>query len=364
LVRSLATLVDRIYEAAVIPGLWRDVLTDVAGLAGAEDAALLAVRGSTFQGWIVSSPRFEELVVAHVERFPSNIRTQRLMENRHAGFVRDLDVLTQEEIDHSEVFQDFMIPRGYGNGVATVIASPSGDTLIVHAECSHSNPPVGRAVVDRLDLLRPHFARAALMSSRLELERAQAAAQALEVIGLPGAVTRRGGRILAANSLLTELMPDVVRDRPSRIALADPSADALLAAALDSTEANDQGAVRSIPIVGSEERPPIIVHVLPVRGAANDIFSSATAIVILTPVVPNNVPSAEVIRGLFDLTPSEARIAEIIGAGAPPRDAAVSLGITEETARTTLKRVLAKTGTHRQVELSALLRGATVPLRK
>lgn len=357
-----SAFVDRVYEAAVIPDLWSDVLVDFARLAEAQDAALLVVRDDQFQGWRVSSPQFEDLVLAHVKRFPSNIRTQRLMENRHAGFLRDRDVLTEEEIAREEVFQDFLIPRGYGNGVATTILAPSGDTMVVHAECAGQAHPVSRAVVDRLDMLRPHFARAALMSSRLELERARAAAQALETIGLPGAVTRRGGRILAANSLLAGLMPAVVRDRTARIALADPAADALLAAALESMQQPEHtGVVASIPVAGAEGRPPIIVHVLPVRGAAHDVFSNATSIIILTPVVPNEVPTAEVIRGLFDLTPSEARIAEIIGAGTQPREAALNLGITEETARTTLKRVFAKTGVGRQAELVALLKGARLP---
>lgn len=44
-----------------------------------------------------------------------------------------------------------------------------------------------------------------------------------------------------------------------------------------------------------------------------------------------------------------------MGAGLPPREAASRLGITEETARTTLKRVFAKTGVSRQSELAVLL---------
>jgi DNA-binding CsgD family transcriptional regulator len=41
--------------------------------------------------------------------------------------------------------------------------------------------------------------------------------------------------------------------------------------------------------------------------------------------------------------------------GLAPREASERLGITEETARTTLKRVFQKTGVTRQSELSALL---------
>ena len=85
---------------------------------------------------------------------------------------------------------------------------------------------------------------------------------------------------------------------------------------------------------------------------------------MLTPVVRRDVPTADVIQGLFDLTPAEARLAGTIAAGSRPRDAAVQLGVTEESARTTLKRVFLKTGVYRQAELVALLSGAQVPFHK
>jgi DNA-binding CsgD family transcriptional regulator len=62
-----------------------------------------------------------------------------------------------------------------------------------------------------------------------------------------------------------------------------------------------------------------------------------------------------IVRDLFGLTLGEARIAAMIGAGIPPKDAAERLGIAEDTARNVLKRVFAKVGVSRQSELTALL---------
>ena len=62
-----------------------------------------------------------------------------------------------------------------------------------------------------------------------------------------------------------------------------------------------------------------------------------------------------VVRDILGLTLGEARVAALVGSGVPPRDAAERLGITEETARTALKRVFSKTGVTRQSELAALL---------
>lgn len=60
-------------------------------------------------------------------------------------------------------------------------------------------------------------------------------------------------------------------------------------------------------------------------------------------------------RDLLGLTLAEARVAALVGSGLPPRDASSRLGITEETARTALKRVFQKTGVSRQSELTRLL---------
>jgi hypothetical protein len=51
------------------------------------------------------------------------------------------------------------------------------------------------------------------------------------------------------------------------------------------------------------------------------------------------------------LTLSEARLAALVGSGLRPGQAAVKLGITEETARAALKRAFAKVGVSRQSEL-------------
>ena len=104
-------------------------------------------------------------------------------------------------------------------------------------------------------------------------------------------------------------------------------------------------------------------HVLPVRGAAHDVFATAEAIVILTPVVPRDVPTADVIQGLFDLTPAEAKVAGAIGNGKTVAEIATSFGIAPETVRSHVKAVLGKTGLGRQAALVGLLRGIAVPVR-
>ena len=65
---------------------------------------------------------------------------------------------------------------------------------------------------------------------------------------------------------------------------------------------------------------------------------------------------------LFDLTPAEARVMLTIGMGAGTEEAISALGITENTLKTHLKRIYAKTRTGRQTDLSKLVAEIGTPL--
>ena len=62
---------------------------------------------------------------------------------------------------------------------------------------------------------------------------------------------------------------------------------------------------------------------------------------------------------LFGLTRAESAVAAALGRGAAPDEIAADLGIGLATVRSHLKRILAKTGTHRQAEAAALLARST-----
>jgi DNA-binding CsgD family transcriptional regulator len=63
----------------------------------------------------------------------------------------------------------------------------------------------------------------------------------------------------------------------------------------------------------------------------------------------------EGLRNLYALTPAEARLAAILTEGVSLRTSAERLGITFQTARDHLKRILSKTQTSRQSELMRLI---------
>jgi len=353
------TLIDGIYEAAIVPESWPAVLRDTARIASCREALLGTVLHDEAR-LLGSSPEFTESYEELLRRIPFavNERAQRLLAHGRLGFITDDDVFSRDEIAHEPVYQDILIPAGYGSGVATVMTAPTGDTTIVHCERSFAEGTVDGRAIAALDRLRPHFARAGLLGRRLAMERSRAASQALEMMGLPAAVLGLRGHVLDANALFQDLIPSVFLDRTARLALAYAPADDMLANMIAGFSRRDlPQPVRSVPIPAWRGTSPMVVHVAPVRGRARDVFSFAGAIIVATPVAAGAGPDAGLIAGLFDLTPAEARLAAVIAGG----HAALRLGVTEATARTTLKRILAKTGTRRQADLVGLLKSAAGP---
>jgi hypothetical protein len=77
-------------------------------------------------------------------------------------------------------------------------ATPTGELVTVLFQRWLKDPVYNPPAIDRMDRLRPHFARAGVMAARLRLERAQAT-----VTGRFGRGGADGvGRVLAASALL------------------------------------------------------------------------------------------------------------------------------------------------------------------
>jgi len=168
--------------------------------------------------------------------------------------------------------------------------------------------------------------------------------------------------VLAANKLFTALVPSTVQELRGRPRLTDAGADRLVEDALARLNSSSNGsAVRSIPIRGSGGTVPAIVHLIALRGAANDAFAGASSILVITTVRPRPAPSPQLLQRLFGLSPAEARVASGIAARQRIEVIADDFGVSRETVRSQLKTVLAKTGAKRQLDLAVLLAGLQFP---
>ena len=105
----------------------------------------------------------------------------------------------------------------------------------------------------------------------------------------------------------------------------------------------------------------MIVHLLPVRRSAHDVFGRAMGILVITPLGSPQTLPGDLLNGLFDLSPSEIRAANGLLEGKTIETIATELGLSRETIRSQVKGVLAKTGTTRQSDLISLLANVKLP---
>lgn len=105
-------------------------------------------------------------------------------------------------------------------------------------------------------------------------------------------------------------------------------------------------------MVPREGTGPLALHSAPVADADP---SGAHTVLILVDLHRAPEPKPEVLRKMFGLTPTEAKIAIEIARGDSPADIAKEHGVSITTIRFHLSSVLSKTRTQRQSELVALL---------
>lgn len=355
----MSSIEDQIYEAAFVPEIWPDTLSRIAESAGIASGCMMIIDPRQ-KPLFSTTPNIEE-VVAHFATTPewyTNKLLWSLKRRRYAGFLEVTDFLAAENPEDVAFHGENMRRMGTAWQLGSVVDMPEGGFVAFTFERALGEPDFSPAELAFFDALRPHLARASMMAQRLELQRAEASVAAIGALGMPAAVMGEGGTVLATNSLFETLSSILRPGAFGRLSLANREAGGLLQQAL--VETTDAIApIRSIP-VGNAERQALVLHVLPLRRSASDIFAQGTALLIVTGYAADaNVPPDAVLRGLFDLSAAEAGVAAGLASGLSLADIAAQRKIAVATARTHLAQIFRKTGTNQQTQLVALLKGVT-----
>jgi DNA-binding CsgD family transcriptional regulator len=168
----------------------------------------------------------------------------------------------------------------------------------------------------------------------------------------------------AATAMLAAGNPIVLRQ--GRIAVQSTTTTSTLQSAV-AQAAKDEAALGQKGIGIPIPRPggaPLVIHVLPLRRGhvrSGLIQRAAAALFVASASGPPQLPHDALIQ-LYDLTPAEVRIFELICEGQTPAAIAALLGITVSTVKTHLFHVFDKTGCRRQVDLVRLARSLTFPV--
>lgn len=354
--------IETIYAAAAEPGRWPETIQVIADLLDARGGTLLFRRDNGQIGVIVS-PTLVDMVAEYQARWHHlDVRAEhvfRVIASGQRDVEADHNLFTEAEAANLPIYRDFLWPHGLGWGMGVSVSPISNVAVALNILRARDKPGYDEKAQEQLLALSRHVERALSLSIRLmdaEAERV-GLAEALDSIACGAFVLDHNRRVLLANQTAKRLLGTGLVVSAGRLSATDRDADKALLARLNAIDADGalSADARSVLVVPNDERG-LIVRVLPLSPPqGTPALQTASAIVLVEDPASKNPFDPAVVRDAFKLTLGEARLASLIGTGAGPAEAAISLGIAEATARTVLKRLFDKMGVSRQSELAALM---------
>jgi DNA-binding CsgD family transcriptional regulator/PAS domain-containing protein len=360
-------LLDQIYDCVLSPEGWEtalgalcrelDLMHGVLGYyVGHTGEPLMRKQYGMERRWFDRMPEFG-IEMAYFWGGPDRIRAYPVGE----AIVHSI---AQPDFDFSQnrFAREWCEPQGISDFVAmTVAADPEGVGTLVFT----SSERLADIAEQRLALVRaisPHIRRVVAISRVLDLKTIEADCFRATLDALPNGIVLvdESARIVHANEAAEELFRenDAVRLSAGRIALREEAATRALTSAIERSPDAARLGQRGLGVpTSSRAGANSMVHVLPLsRGALRESLNpkAAAALFVTSARSGARVP-AEALSLLYNLTPAEARICELVAQGLSPAAIAIEIGVATSTVRTHLLRVYDKTGAHRQADLVRLI---------
>ncbi len=348
--------IDAIYEAAIAPAAWPDALQRIADCFGDAGAVMIFSKEDGGFG-VIASPSIQPMTEEYLRDWSHN--DVRAIRGRDRGYflnavvMTDRHILTEEEMDTEPHYRDFLARYGL-RYFAAIAVSP---TPLVEAALSvqrrTDRAPYDDDELDVLVRLGAHVERSLSLGIRLldtEIQK-EGMAHVLERVGHGILILGHDGKICFANSAALAMFGNGFFNRGGYLRL--DGANAQLFDRLLTAEPN---AAERIIILPRQDAPALVLRLIPLAAKGpSAFFVGARWIALVTDIAVGGIVEPVVLRDLFSLTQAEARLASLVGNGAPPAEAAAQLGITVQTARTVLRRIFDKMGISRQSELVQML---------
>lgn len=372
----LSDLIGRIYDCALDPERWPEVLADINDRLGffqatltlqamPSGAVLLSVASGISEDWLARSTTYGPEViegwggVARIGAIPVE----------EPALLSDMNPSLFDGTSRNAFYDEWYRPQGLLDTAAVVLTRDSHSLATISLTRHQNQGMIGLQALDAIRLLAPHLRRAVTISRLLDV-RAVAAATFESVIdraGTPILVTDGQLGLLHANSAAQALLDarDTLMLNGSRLAAAIPAATQALAVAI-AQAGEDEAAIGrrglAIPLLAADGTARAL-HVLPLRGGVlrPGLVNRAVAAIFVSSSAPDVADAGALVAQLFGLSGSEARVFDLIAQGLTPAEAAERLGIGISTVRTHLLRIFDKTGVRRQADLVRLAAGLALP---
>lgn len=355
-----SALVEDIYDAALAPDRWPQVLSAVAGRLGS-NSAVLGIRepGGAF-GRHHCAGGTPDAIDAYASRFYRIDPVLAAIDALPTGTVVTCHgVLDFARLRRTEFYGEFVEPHGL-HDCFQAFAARDADCEALFA--GSRTPRQGRfegAQVEIVSALLPHVARAVRLHRRL------AAAEALND-DLRGVLHRLPQPVFLVDAdaritFMNEAAEAALRSGPlrsrSRVLTTDSPADADALRALVGRTAGPEAAASggTLQVRGPGDARAVRVSATRLGRRSRDWLPAspgAQVALFVGEAQPPHPPVARQLQDRFGLTPCEAAVAQLAGDAGGVRSMAATLGVAPSTVRTHLARAFDKIGVHTQAELA------------
>lgn len=287
----------------------------------------------------------------------------------------DEPIIQSEAVGHAEMsanryYREWVEPQGLFDAVVIGVSRDRSMVGSVAFGRHRSAGEIGEREMSGLRLLAPHFRRAIVISNLFDMKAIETAtfASALDSFAFGVVLVDESLSIVHANTAAEAMLAagEPIRSAKGALTLRSKAAHAALGAAVRRA-ASDEATLgqRGIGIPAPRASgDPCVIHVLPLRRGEirRGLAQRATAALFVAPAnAPPQMPT-DALALLYDLTPAEARIFELVCAGRTQAEIGEHLGIARSTVKTHLLHVFQKTGCKRQLELTALAARLSLPV--
>jgi DNA-binding CsgD family transcriptional regulator len=378
---TVSRLIGSIYDCAIDPQRWPQTMGEISEVGRFLGCVLLVLDPATQSGrfhmaWGVD-PMDQRQFEADYSDDPVVSVLYTLGDPRHdpdgpVVFERFVDAATRAR---SRLHQDWSSRLGIVDSIATVALRAPNRLGFLSAVRHASVGVITDREVALMRLLAPHVRRAVTISDLLDMRTLEAGtlAATLDMFALGVILIGEDARILHANEAARNMFEagTAVTSRDGVLTVRAQAFTDQIAAAT-APQARRAPATRTpvgVPLLDAKQRagqpPAAMAYVLPLvtAGLEARLMPQALAAVFITTVEADPDLMLAAATATYGLTAAETRLLGPIRQGLSVPQTAQALCVSENTIKTQLARIYAKTGVSRQAELVALLANLAPPVR-
>jgi DNA-binding CsgD family transcriptional regulator/PAS domain-containing protein len=366
-------LTGEIYDAALDPGMWPQVLQRITAFVDGVSSVLIshdaASRANRFHFTWGDNPDYSRSYQDTYARL-NPINPILLMMN--PGELWSVaTAMPMKQFRQTRFYLEWVKPQNGGDVIGAILERSGTVITSVATSLDAPRSPASDKTKHRMSLIMPHVRRAVAIGNVIEMHRVEAETlgDAIDALGAAVFLVRGDGEILRANASGRALVEagTLLRAIDSRLAAVDQYVRRDLGRALADAAEGDRfqrEGRTSVPLVDRlGER--YVAHILPLTAGARRLAGRSTgaaAAVFVQKAEMGCVFPMEAICRQFELSKAELRVLVGMLEIGPPAEIAPVLGLSEATVRTHLRRLFEKTGTSRQADLVKLVAGYASPL--